>query len=260
MKEALTHPVLGLLVRRELKARYAGSTLGVLWNVIHPLVQIAVYVVIFSGLMASRSGYGGGRLGYVTHLVSGMIPWFLFSEIVSRTTSVLVDNAGFLRKTALPGEILHLSVLVNALLIHTVSLMAFAAMLSLAGGTMTWQVLLAIPSMWALGVLGMGVGMVLSVLNLFIRDVAQLVGIALNLLFWFTPIVYYRNILPYAVDRQMAWNPLLGYISLVQSLFGSGEAQFRGDYYPSMILLPFLAVAVGRRFLESYRGEILDEL
>lgn len=252
-------PVMWLLVRREFRARYAGSTLGVVWNAIHPLVMIGIYVLVFSSIMKDRAG-DATRLDYAIHLTAGMIPWFFFSEVVSRCTSVLVDNANFLKKLAMPAEVLHVSVLINSFIIHMFSLCGLVVFLLLAGAPVSPSVLFAIPIMIALGGVALGLGLLLSVLHLVLRDIGQFVSIGLQFLFWLTPIVYYLTILPPKVTWLIRFNPILGYVAAIQRLFGSEQSGFTKEHYHVMWFLPFALVLMGLAFLRRHRAEILDQL
>ncbi len=253
-------PLIWMLVKREFRARYAGSTLGVLWNLVHPIVLVAIYVLIFSQIMASKMGGDTSRFTYVIHLTSGIVPWFFFSEIVSRCTMVLMENANLLKKMALPEEVLFVSIFITSMFVHGVSLIALIVLLLAAGAPLSPIVLFAFPAMILLGVAALGIGMVLSVMTLLIRDVGQFVQIALQLAFWSLPIVYFPEILPDKVRSLIALNPLKGFFSLVQSLFGSPVAGFNPDAYWMMILLPFGAMMIGITFLKNHRCEILDTL
>lgn len=256
-------PVLKLLVRREFQTRYAGSTLGIVWNIIHPVVMVGIYILVFSSLMASRVGVQDGKLNYVIHLLSGMIPWILFQETVGRCTGTLVENAGFLKKLAMPAEILHVSVFLSSLIVHSFTLIVFTLLLLVAGVPVSPSVLLAIPAMVGLGLFGLGLGLILSVLNLVLRDIGQFVAIALNILFWLTPIVYFysKSILPEGVMQALQFNPVLHSVSFVQSLYGSqGSAYQPGIAIPVMIALPIVSVVAGIVFLRRQRTEILDLL
>lgn len=252
-------PVMWLLVRREFRARYAGSTLGVVWNVVHPLVLIGIYVLVFSSVMKDRAG-GGTRMDYAVHLTAGMIPWFFFSEVVARCTTVLVDNANFLKKLAMPAEVLHVGVLINSFLVHLVGLAGLVVFLLLVGVPVSPSVLFAVPVMMALGIVALGLGLILSVLHLVLRDIGQFVTIGLQFLFWLTPIVYYISILPPKVAWLIQFNPILGYVSLVQRLFGSTHHGFVPEAWHAMGLLPFALLLMGLAFLRRHRMEILDEL
>lgn len=253
-------PLLWMLVKREFRARYAGSTLGVLWNLVHPIVLIAIYVLIFSQIMAAKMGQDASRFTYAIHLTSGIVPWFFFSEIISRCTMVLMENANLLKKMALPEEVLFLSIFITSLAVHGISLVALIALLVAAGAPLSPAVLFAFPVMVLLGVAALGIGMVLSVMTLLIRDVGQFVQIALQLAFWSLPIVYFPSILPDKVRELIALNPLKGFFSLIQSLFGSPVAGFNPDAYWMMILLPFAAMMIGVTFVKNHRSEILDTI
>lgn len=182
-----------LLVRRDLKVRYAGSTLGGLWNLIHPLMMIAIYMIIFSSIMKSRMDAGSryGGMSYGVHLVAGLIPWLLFSDVVMRSMNVLVDNGNFLKKVSFPPIVLFTSLLFNALIIQGTAWIVFVGLLALFGHAVPAAALAGgLALLVLLGLCGMGLGLILAGLNVFFRDTAQVITIFLQLLFWFNPIVY----------------------------------------------------------------------
>jgi len=250
---------MSLLVRREFRARYAGSVFGIAWNVVHPLVLIGIYIVVFSSIMIDRAGVGN-RLDYAIHLTSGILPWFLFQEVVQRNTTVLVDHANFLKKLALPAEVLHVSVLINALIVHGLSVVALAIILWLAGADIGLRVLWALPIMLLLGVLALGVSMILSVLHVVLRDIGQFVTIGLQFLFWLTPIVYHLGIIPESIVHWMFLNPILAFVAPIQSLFGSPYAVYGNGAYFMILMLPVGALVAGVAFLRKQRAEMLDLL
>lgn len=264
----LASPVLWLLIKRDLKSRYAGSSLGAIWNLIHPIVLVGIYVLVFSNIMKDRAG-GGSMLGYAVHLTAGMIPWFIFSDIVNRCTGALVENANFLQKVALPVEVLHLSIFVNTILIYSISAVALALFLIIVGHPVPVQVVLAFPLLILIAIMGLGFGLILSVLNLVMRDIAQIIQIGLQLLFWLTPIVYPISILPDQIQILLRYNPLLPFISYAQACYGATDHAMVEVARPEVILntgihvlaiLPFLSIAAGIMFLRSHRSELLDAL
>ncbi|MEQ8822018.1 MAG: ABC transporter permease [Sumerlaeia bacterium] len=263
MLDALTksRPLLFLLIKRDLQARYAGSAAGVLYHVIQPLVLIVIYIAIFSHLMASKGGAGVSRFDYAIHLTSGIIPWFLFSEVLGRCTTAMADHAEFLKKMAVPEVVVHVAIYLQSLLIHGGSMLALAALLYVAGGPITPVFWLALPIMAALGLVALGVGMVLSVLHLVVKDVGPLVQIGLQFAFWLTPIVYLFSVVESAgLGILPRINPVFPFISLIQRLYGSPSHAFQTDAYPLLIILPLFAMGFGLRFLERHRSEVLDQL
>jgi len=257
-------PLLWMLIKRELRSRYAGSNFGALWNLIHPIVLIAIYVVVFSAIMGSRAGADGetgGRFAYAIHLTSAIIPWFLFSEVISRCSSVLIENSAILKKMAVPEEVLFLSVFFTSLTVHGVSMIALILFLLAFGADVTPLVGFAFPVMVALAAAALGLGMILSVMTLLVRDIGQIVQIVLQLLFWSLPIVYVPSIIPEGTIRGiMGLNPFRGFFSLIQELFGSPYISFNPDAYWLIILLPFATMVMGITFLRANRAEILDAL
>jgi homopolymeric O-antigen transport system permease protein len=254
-------PLLWMLVKRELRSRYAGSNFGALWNLIHPVVLIAIYVMVFSAIMNAKMGSGVGRLSYAIHLCSAIIPWFLFSEIIGRCSTVLIENSDLLKKMAVPEEVMFLSVFITSLVVHGVSMLALIGFLLVMGAPLSWVVIFAFPVMVVLGISALGMGMILSVMTLLVRDVGQFVQIFLQLLFWSMPIVYLPSIIPPGkIQFVMGLNPLRGFFTLTQLLFGAHEADFNHDMYWVMVILPFAVLVMGMAFLRANRSEILDAL
>jgi len=90
----------------ELRHRYAGTGLGVVWNVLHPLALIAVYSIVFTALMRGRvPGDANGRFGYVLYLCSGLLPWLAFAECLTRGANAFTENATYLRKLPIPEQV-----------------------------------------------------------------------------------------------------------------------------------------------------------
>lgn len=202
-----------LFVRRDLKVRYAGSTLGGLWNLIHPIMMIAIYMTIFSSIMRNKLGgiepgtVDYGDFAYGVHLVAGLIPWLLFSDVLTRSTGVLQEHGPLLQNVSFPPIILFLTVLFNGLLVHVVAFVCFLGILVVAGLPVPVQTVGGLGVLAAIGLSGMGLGMMLASSNVFFRDTAQLLAVVMQLLFWFNPIVYPRTII-FSADA-LEGHPLL---------------------------------------------------
>ena len=254
-----------LLVKRDLKVRYAGSTLGALWNLIHPIVMILVYTVIFSSLF-NRGDDGGPRV-YIIHLCSGILVWLVFAEVLNRSVATLVENANFLQKLAFPPLILHGSVLFNVLLVYGVGLIALWLILLLTGGTgdaPVWKWLAVFPVMALVGVAASGLGMILSALNIFFRDTAQIIIVILQIGFWFNPIVYPKSLLENSPLGAMTWllflNPVEHFVSTAQDLLGDPSAE-PWSYAPAVVILfPAVCLILGVIGFGRLLPEVRDNL
>ena len=268
-----------LFVRRDIHVRYAGSSLGALWNLIHPLVMIGIYIMIFSSLMVSRGGAGAlgmrdyGGLAYGVHLCAGLIPWLLFADVLTRSIAVLLENGNFLQKVAFPPIVLFASVLFNAMTIYGIGWLAFLGLLALVGFPPPAPALATLGVMLMLGIAAMGVGLLLAGLNVFLRDTAQVLSVVLQVLFWLNPIVYFKEqirtfdpTVPMAdlgaLERLgrilMRINPLERFISASQWLVGQSPiAPAAGDWIV-IVVFPLVCLSIGLLTFRRMLPEIRD--
>lgn len=179
--------LLGLLVRREVKARYKNSTLGIVWSLFRPLVQLAIYYFAIGQILGAARAIPD----FAIFVFIGLTTWGLFSEIVSSSTTSIVSNAALVKKVYLPREIYPLSGVGGALFNFAVQLLVLvAAILIISSFPVDAHLLLAPFAIVTLIVFATSVGLVLSAANVYLRDTEHLVEIALVVLFWASPIVY----------------------------------------------------------------------
>lgn len=203
-------------VRAEFKARLARSKLGLAWLLLHPLAQAAVFAIVLSELMPGRLPGVETKGAYAIYLIAGLAAWTLFAEIVNRCMSVFVEYSATLRKIAFPRLCLPAIVGGTALLNHLLLLIAVLIVAS-AFGRLPGGALLAIPlALVIIVALAFGLGIFLGVLNVFSRDVSQVVTIAMQFLFWLTPIVYAAAVLPERFRVVAEVNPLTPLVAVYQ--------------------------------------------
>jgi lipopolysaccharide transport system permease protein len=209
-------------IKNEFLSRFARSRLGALWMVIHPLAQVAIFAFILSALFSSRLPGIDNRYGYALYLTAGMMAWSLFSELVSRSLTVFVDNGNLLKKMMFPRICLPLIVSGSALVNSLLLFVAIIAIFALLGHHPGWHTLW-LPVLIVLNVmLGAGLGLVLGVFNVFIRDVGQVVPIVLQFWFWLTPIVYIPTVLPERYKYWLFLNPLIPLVNAYQNILVFG--------------------------------------
>jgi lipopolysaccharide transport system permease protein len=260
--------ILWFLAKRDLKSRYAGSILGVIWNVVHPIVMIGIYILILGAIVGAKFGGSGPKTGnYAIHLCAGMVPWLVFREVVSRCSTIILENAGLIRKVVFPEIVLHLTVLINALIVHVVSYTVLLALVSLLAGFPAPSVLLGFGILLAIGVFALGLGLIVSAFNVYFRDIGQLLLICLELLFWFTPIVYPPRVFAdsprafmHAVGRLVELNPVVHFVRLSQWLLGDPPewAAFSWTSVVVVAVVPIVAMVIGLRVFNSFKRDILD--
>lgn len=245
---------------RDLRARYTGSLLGPLWLVLQPLSMILIYTLVFSQVMHARlPGEHVSPFAYSVFICAGLITWGMFVEITTRTKGIFLEHANLIKKVRFPTLVLLAPVVLVAAFNFLVMTALYFIFLLLIGAWPGWAVFGAIPPILALVLMAMGLGLLAGVLNVFARDVGQTIDIALQLLFWATPIVYPITVLPAALQPVILWNPVAAPVVGLQQLFLNGTVPAVSSWlYPLGIALVLSALA-----LWCYRrmhSEMLDYL
>lgn len=205
-------------VRNELRVRFIRSKLGGLWMVIHPLMQVLIFALILSEVLAAKLPGIDNKYAYALYLMAGMLSWNLFAETISRCINLFIDSGNLMKKMAFPRICLPLiaagTLLVNNLLLVVAIFAVFAALGHYPGEQVLW-----LPVLIALNlVLAMAIGLVLGVLNVFMRDIGQVVPVILQALFWLTPVVYSLSVLPERYQVWFKFNPLYPLVTSYQNV------------------------------------------
>lgn len=237
-------------IKNELKARFVRSKLGGVWMIIHPLMQVLIYAVILSEVLSAKLQGVTSRYGYALYLLAGMLFWTLFSETVGKCLTLFVDNGNLMRKIAFPRICLPIiaagTALVNNLLLAVAIFGVFAVLGHFPGVQVVWLPVLMLLTL----LLAMGVGIFLGVLNVFMRDIGQVVPVVLNALFWLTPIVYSLNALPERFQHWFGLNPLYSLVTSYQSVLVYGNPPLWSDLgrlFVGALVICALAMVVFRR-------------
>jgi homopolymeric O-antigen transport system permease protein len=242
----------------ELKQRYAGSALGVLWHVVTPLAQILVYYAVFSRFMSARSDTPTGG-AYALFLCAGILPWFVFAESVTRGGGSLLANEGYLKKLPVPETVFVARSVATSTLtlgLYTIALVAMA----LLAGVRPHAGWLLLPGVLALFVcFCFGIALVLSVVMVFFRDVAQIVAIVLQFWFWLTPVVYHPTALGPRLSMVMDQNPVTPFILGVRGLLVYGTAPEAAQWAWMAAWAGGLCLA-GALMIDRLRSDLRDAL
>lgn len=245
---------------RDLRARYTGSVLGPLWLVLQPLSMILIYTLVFSQVMHARlPGEQTSPFAYSQFICAGLITWALFVEVTSRTKGVFLEHANLIKKVQFPKVVLLVPVVVVASFNFLVLTALFFVFLLLVDAWPGWVVLWALPSLAALVLLALAVGLLAGVLHVFVRDVGQTVDIGLNLLFWATPIVYPITILSDWMRELVYWNPIVRPITNLQQIFLTGTVPTLGSLTYTVSVAAVIGVLAVFAYKRLY-GELLDYL
>src|SRR4051812_27955002 len=243
----------------ELRHRYAGTNLGIVWNVLHPLALIAVYAIVFTQVM--RDGIArpvpgmNGSLSFLLYLTSAFLPWIAFAECVTRGCNAFSDNAAYLKKLPIPEQVFVAQTAASAtlgLIISFSLLLAISLVLGLRP-SLHW-LLLPLPLL-SLQVLGFGLGLLCGTLNVFFRDIGQLLAVILQLALWTVPVVYPQSILHGRVQAMLPWHPLYPPLQGIRDLFLFREMPGLGTWI-GMLAWPIVACGIAWMAFRALRPEI----
>jgi lipopolysaccharide transport system permease protein/teichoic acid transport system permease protein len=193
------------MAKRDIASRYVGSLLGFIWAFIHPAIMIFVFWVVFSVGFKSRPIQ---NVPFVVWLTAGMAPWFIFADIITGSAGVIVSNAHLIKKTLFPSQILPLVRVVSSILTHGVFLAVLLVLILFQGMPVSLYYFQFVYYLIALCVLALGFSLILSAMNVFIRDVNQVTAVLVQIGFWATPIFWDIKIMPEKVRFFLKLNPM----------------------------------------------------
>lgn len=238
-------------IKNDLRIRFIRSKLGGLWMIIHPLSQVLIFAMILSNVLAAKMpGGNSDKYTYALYLMAGTLGWSLFAETVSRCLTLFIDNGNLMKKMAFPRICLPLiaagSTTVNNLLLMLAIFGVFAALGHIPDIHVLWlPVLIAVDLL-----LSLGLGMVLGVLNVFMRDVGQVVPVILQITYWLTPVVYSVTMFPANVRHLFNLNPIYPIVKSYQNVLVFGANPELGPLLVivgASVVLMVLALVMFRR-------------
>lgn len=194
------------LARAQLRDRYSGSALGMVWALLQPAMVMAVFWFVFS--FGLRVVSAPGEAPFVALLLVGLVAWFWFSDAVGMGAHAVTGSAYLVKKVAFPVELLPLAPVMASLLVH-LALLALLVLGLFVSGHAAGARLLHLPLyMLATATLACGLSYWLSALHVFHRDVAQTAVLLLQIWFWLTPIIWSFAAFPAEVSAVLVWNPM----------------------------------------------------
>ena len=199
-------------VSKEIRGKYKNSFLGVIWSFLNPLLQIAVYALVFPLIMQTDDNY-------VIFLVCGLIPWLFFSTAINKAAFTIVENGGIIKKVFFPREILPISVVTSECVNFIISTVIILAFILLTGYGFSWHIVFYPLILLVQFVVTLGFAFLLSAITVYVRDLAHFVGVALQLLFYATPICYASGKIPVDYQWIMKFNPMAYVINGYRAIF-----------------------------------------
>ena len=185
------------LLLRDIKERYAGSTIGIFWTFLQPLLFILLYWMVFSQILKIRIQADTGEVPFLAFLLSGLLPWFALQDGVVRGASSIVDKRHVIKKVIFPAELFPLSSVVSSLIHHGVGIIVFLIVFFLWEGSISiLQIFFIITLLFIQILLASGLSLFFSAVSVYIRDIIQVIGVAFQVLFYVSPILYPLSSVP----------------------------------------------------------------
>lgn len=205
------------LVLRDLKIKYRSSVLGYLWSLLNPLMMMTVLTIVFSTLFRFDIP------NYPVYLLSGQLIYSFFSEATNMSMSSIINSASLIKKVYIPKYIFPVSRVLSSFVTLLLSLLAMVIVMVVTQVKFNWVILFfPIPLIYIL-VFSIGMGLLLSVLAVYFRDVIHLYSVLLSAWMYLTPIMYPINMVPDYVKRFIFWNPMYYFVEIFRQIVLYGE-------------------------------------
>jgi len=227
------------LVKYDIIQRYRGSIFGFAWTLLNPIIFVAIYTLVFSIYLKT------GVHAFPLYLLAGMVPWIWMSQAISTSVGSILDGRNFVGKTLMPTEILVLvPVLSNGF--NFLITIALVFPVSAFFGVPIWWALLFLPLLALIElVMIAGFAFLVATVNVFYRDMQQLVAYALLAVFFLTPIFYVRFVVPPNLEFLIKYSPVAALISSYQNVFYYGiPPSWRDLLFASVFSVVLLILAL----------------
>ena len=177
-------------VKKDIRGKYKGSFLGILWSFINPLLSVLVYAIVFPYIMRMKIE------NYLIYLITGMIPWTFFTSAINTGIVSILSNADIIKKVYFPRIILPISAVTSALVNFGISCI-IVLLFCVFGGVGVSYHLIWLPVIALIQyVLLLGITFILSSLEMYMRDIEHIITFVLAMAFYVTPILHSPDIFP----------------------------------------------------------------
>lgn len=203
-------------VKKDIRGKYKGSFLGILWSFLNPLLQVVVYWIVFPYLFR-----GASIPNYLCYLVTGIIPWTFFITVINQGTMCIRVNAGIIKKVYFPREILVISQTLSGMVNFFISCIIVVIFCIGTGAGVSYHIILLPLIAVIQGFLSMGIAFILAAVNVYVQDTEFIVGFLLNMGFYGTPVLYSLDMFSGAgiLFQLISLNPLTIIINSYRDIF-----------------------------------------
>ncbi len=201
--------VIGQLAKRAILGRYRGTVLGLLWSLVTPLLLLAVYTFVFGTILQVRwVSQSGGNAEFAAILFSGMLVHGILAECLTQASTLIVANPQYVKKVVFPLEALPWVTVISAFFQGVISTGILLAYLFFVQGGIPWTAVLFPIPLFVLAFVCIAAGWLISATAVYLKDIAQMMGLLSTVLFFMAPILYPKTALPVEFQNLLYLNPL----------------------------------------------------
>ena len=211
------YPLLAL-VRRDFKTRYAATTLGIGWAVGQPLALLLLFTFAFSMILKVRFRPADDTLVSAIYLLCGLLPYLAIVESLHRASTCLRDNRSLIEKVVFPAQVLPAVAVIGATVTELTALVLLAGFTAFSNVRLTSWVLFLPLLILLRALFTLGLTWLLSILNVFIKDLGQVLSLLLTAWMFLTPILYPLQLVPPGLTWMLNLNPLYHFVSAYRAV------------------------------------------
>ncbi len=201
--------LLNQLISRDFKVKYKRSVLGILWSLLYPVLTMCVMAIVFSNVFK----FSTPGVSYLVYLQTGLVMFNYFSEATNLSMSSVVANFSLINKVYMPKWIFPLSKCLFAGINFLLTLIPLYAVIILTGTEITWLHIFLPYAVVCLFMFTLGMGLILSTIAVFLRDIYYIYGVVIMFMMYLTPIMYDINILDSWMVPILKLNPMYNFIN-----------------------------------------------
>ena len=234
--------LVGALVSRDLKVRYRRSAIGFLWTMLQPLLMMLVLQTVFSTIFLAESAEVPQN--YEVYVLAGILFWNFFSQSIVASMNSLRGNAQLLQKLPVPKVVFPLATVLSGLVNLVFALLPLLVLLVVTGHPLKPALLFLPVSILIVALFTLGAGQLLTPLAVFFSDVVELIGVLLTLMFYMTPVIYPKDIVPENLRWMVRFNPVRSILEVFRDPIYQGEIPPLSHLTVS-IVIALLALGIG---------------
>ena len=240
----------GELVHRDFTKKYKRTFFGMTWSIISPLINLLIMWFVFGNILGNNVNH------FVIYLFSGQLVFAFFSEATSMGMTSLVNNSSIFAKVNIPKYLFLFSQNVTSLINFCLTMIVYFIFVAVEGIPFTWTFLALLFPIVFLIIFNLGIGLILSALFVFFRDMQYLWGIISQLIMWLSAIFYTLDMFDPAVQEAFFFNPIYLFIYYFRSIVLDGTVP-TVDIHIRIIIASLLAFGIGSWMYKHYNTEFL---